>query len=131
MWTKTEVAKLTIEQRETLARFELSKARQRDQLLKEVRGRGEWGNRRILLAAALVVTSFIIFLVLFRYASNGVRVYFLYALCGFQTINVVIQMHTARINRRLDALLELMEYDRQNQDDSRNSKTEKLSDTAP
>jgi archaellum biogenesis protein FlaJ (TadC family) len=125
MWTKAEVAKLTVEQQEVLARFELSKARQRDQLLKEARGRDERGDRRYLLATALAVIFFITFLMVFKSASNGVRMYFLYALCGLQIINVVIQMHTARINRRLDALLKLLDLDYKDQAD-RNSKDEKI-----
>ena len=62
MWTKAEMAKLTVEQQEVLARFELSIARQRQKLLEEARGyRGSF-PRNLGIAALIGIPLGAIFL---------------------------------------------------------------------
>jgi hypothetical protein len=65
MWTKAELAKLTVEQQEVLARFELSIARQRQKLLEEARGyRGSF-LRNVGIAALIGIPLGAIFLFVF------------------------------------------------------------------
>jgi len=65
-----------------------------------------------------------LFAIFYLVGQNG-KLYVLYAAAGFSIVNALICIHTARINRRLDALLELLDFDRQNQNDSDISKDEK------
>jgi len=51
--------------------------------------------------------------------------YFWYACFGLLAVNALIYTHTARVHRRLDALLKLLDFDRKSKDDGINSKTEK------
>jgi HAMP domain-containing protein len=49
----------------------------------------------------------------------------LYVLAGLMFVDCVVYMHTARINRRLDALLELLDFDHKSQPGNDSSKNEK------
>jgi hypothetical protein len=122
MWTKAEMDKLTVEQQDVVARFELSIARQREQLLKEARG--DSNRRNVLEGISFAVLGYGFF-VLFFHASQKGEMYVWYACSGLLLVNALLYIHTARVHRRLDALLKLLDFDRKSKDDSNNSKTEK------
>jgi hypothetical protein len=122
MWTKAELAKLTVEQQEVLARFELSKLRQRQQLIEVARGR-DWRSRYFPL---YIFTIFIILLAFFYFEPSRLqKPDVLYYPAGMLCVGVLV-FHITRLNRRVDALLELLDFDHKNQNDSKNSKDEKI-----
>ena len=123
MWTKAEMDKLTVEQQDVVARFELSMARQREQLLKEARG-----DRPFVLKVLEVVFWIILgggLCGLATYAGQKGELYVCYAGFGLMIVNWWIYFHTVRAHQRLDALLKLLDFDHKNKEDSNNSKTEK------
>jgi len=125
MWTKAELAKLTVEQQEVLARFELSITRQRQKLLEEARGyRGSF-LRNVGIAALIGIPLGAIFIFVFSHLGSTATLYASYVLDGLIIVNVLICVHTARINQRLDALLKLLDFDHKSKDDSHNSKAGK------
>jgi hypothetical protein len=124
MWTKAEIAKLTVEQREVLARFELSKLRQRQQLVKIVRGR-DWRSRCVpivIWAPCLII----LILQVCNFFDSKEMPYVIYALNGSILFSSLICVLNARMNQRMDALLELLDLDHKNQDGSNSSKEEKI-----
>jgi hypothetical protein len=124
MFTKAEVAKLPVEQQEILARLELSNLRQRQQFLKEAHGL-DWRSRYF----PIHIFAIYLILIAFYYlapVSEKVRMYALYVLAGLMFVNCVIYMHTARIDRRLDALLKLLETEHKLQNSGDISKDEKV-----
>jgi hypothetical protein len=124
MWTKAEVAKLTVEQQEVLARFELSRLRQRQQLIEVVRGR-DWRSRcvPIFIWIPFLILQVMEFCKIF---DSKQMTYVIYASFGLAFFSLLICVVNARINQRLDALLELLDFDHKNQADSNNSKDEKI-----
>src|SRR5476649_2387615 len=124
MWTKAEIAKLTVEQQEVLARFELSKLRQRQQFIEVVRGR-YWRSRCVPI---VIWTPCLIILILdlCNVFNAKERPYVSYAYDGSMIFCSLICGLYARINQRLDALVKLLDFDHQNQNDSKNSKDEKI-----
>jgi hypothetical protein len=122
MFTKAEVAKMSVEQQEILAQIELSKTRHRQKLLEQARGL-DWRARYWPLSFFAVFMIFIAF-----YYFNFFRVQekpdILYFFAGMSLVNGFI-FHITRTNRRLDALLELLDFDHKNQNDN-NSKDEKI-----
>ena len=121
MWTKAEMDKLTVEQQEVVARFELSLARQREQLLKQVRGDNY--RRNVLEGICFAVSGGGSYVLLFHAIQTGEIVW--YACSGLVFVNAWICIHTALAHRRLDALLKLLDFDHKIRDHSNNSKTEK------
>jgi hypothetical protein len=122
MWTKAELAKLTVEQQEVLARFELSITRQRQKLLEEARGcRGSF-LRNVGIAALIGIPLGAIFIFVFSHLGSTATLYASYVLDGLIIVNVLICVHTARINQRLDALLKLLDFDHQRQNGNDSSK---------
>ena len=124
MWIKAEMDKLTVEQQDVVARLELSVARQREQLLKEVRG-----DRPFVLKVLEAVFWIILgggLLGLAFYAGLKGELYVCYAGFGLMIVNWWIYFHTVRAHQRLDALLKLLDFDRKIQNDSNNSKAEKV-----
>jgi hypothetical protein len=124
MWTKAEVAKLTVEQQEVLARFELSKLRQREQLIEVVRGR-DWRSR------CVPIFIWIPCLILFVMESCNIfdskeMTYVIYVSFGLVFFSTLLCTINARNNQRLNALLELLDLDHKNQSDNLNSKDEKI-----
>ena len=124
MFTKAEVANMPVEQQEILAQIELSKIRQRQQLIELVRGR-DWRSR------CIPIFIWIPCLILFVMESCNVfdskeMTYVIYVSFGLVFFSSLICALNARNNQRLNALLELLDFDRQNQDDSKNSKDEKV-----
>ena len=122
MWTKAEMAKLTVEQQEVLARFELSMARQRQKLLEEARGL-DWRSRYWPLFPFAMFMIFVVF-----YYFDGLHFQekpgVLYLVAGMMAVSGLI-FYITGINQRLNALLELLDLDRKIRDDRNNSKDEK------
>jgi hypothetical protein len=132
MWTTAEMADLTVEEREVLARCKLSLEREqklkeeararfktsteREQLLKEVRGRRDW--RSVLEIVPIIAIFGTIYL-----CSDDQNLKQMVAF--FFMMILLLQLKDNSNDRRLDALLELLDFDRKSRDDSNNSKTEK------
>jgi hypothetical protein len=124
MWTKAEVAKLAVEQQEVLAQFELSKLRQRQQLVKVVRGR-DWRSRCIPIII-WIPCLIILILQVCNFFNSKEMPYVIYALNGSILFCTLICVLNARMNQRMDALLELLDFDHKNHGDSHNSKDDKV-----
>jgi len=127
MPTKAEIAKLPVEQQEALAQIVLSQARHREQLLKQARGL-DWRSRYWPLYS---FAAFMIFVALyyFDFFHAQEKPFILYLPLGMGFVFSLI-FHIARTNRRLDALLELLDFDREQQSNRSNSKDEKPPDVA-
>lgn len=124
MFTKAQITKLPVEQQELLAQLELSKVRQRQQLIEVVRGR-DWRSR------CVPIFIWIPCLILFVMESCNVfdskeMTYVIYVSFGLVFFSSLICALNARNNKRIDALLELLDFDHKNQDDSNISKDEKI-----
>jgi hypothetical protein len=122
MWTKAEIAKLTVEQQEVLARFELSIARRRQKLLEEARGL-DWRSRYWPLYPFAMFMIFVVFYC-FDYLHFQENPGVLYLVAGMMAASRLI-LYITGINRRLNALLELLDLDHKIRDDRNNSKDEK------
>src|SRR6266481_1828311 len=103
MFTKAQIAKLSVEDQEFLARIELSKTRQRQKLLELARGL-DWRSRYWPLDFLRVQEK------------PSLLIFF----AGVMVMNG-LAFHIGRVNRRLDALVELLDFDHKNQGDSNNS----------
>ena len=110
--------KLTVEQQDVVARFELSMARQREQLLKEVRGGGSW--RSAIEGISIAVLGYGFFVLFFHATLKG-EMYVWYAFFGLLVVNALICIHTARVHHRIDALLKLLDLDHKNLNDRKKS----------
>jgi len=121
MLTKTQIAKLSVEDQELLAKLELSKTRQREQLLKEARGL-DWRSRYfpLYVFAVVIILAVLYYFDTSYFQRNPVTLYFLAAMF----VVAVDRFHIQRLNRRLDALLELLDFDHKSQNDSNSSKDE-------
>jgi hypothetical protein len=117
MLTKDLVGKLSPEQQEIFAQMEFRKTQQRLKLLEVARG-NDWRSRWFPLYLFAV---FLGFLALYYFNCFHVQgkpavllvpfgVVIIFALCAF----------IGRTNRRLDALLELMDFDREHPKDEKN-----------
>ena len=129
MLTKAEMAKLTDEQQELVARLELSKLRQRQQLIEVIRDRN-WYTRSVpivLLSAPWLVLMVMAF---FKVLDSNQMTYVIYASVAWSFCGCIILEFHARINQRLDAMLELLDLDRKDQADSQKSKDKKTTDLA-
>jgi len=122
MFTKAEVAKMSVEQQEILAQIELSKARRRQNLLDLARGR-DWQSRYFPL---YIFAIFLIFITLYCFDCFHVqeKPLILYLPLGMGFVFSLI-FYMTRTDRRLDALLELLDVDHRNQEDGNISKDEK------
>ena len=105
--TKDLVQKLTPEQQETLATIEVQRIKKRDQLLEQAhRYRGQRWLPSILF-------PILIFLPVFTLEK-----FLPFCVIGLAGILwILIQFHAAGINRRLDALVELKEVEKNKDDD--------------
>jgi hypothetical protein len=126
MFTKAEIGKLSVEQREALAKFEFSNAQRRSQLLEQARGLPGGWLRQFVRQTAVVWLAVVGFAFILPHLDAAERLNALYVLCGLAFIDILIGMRiarlNARLNRRLDALLELLDFDRQHQNDNDGSK---------
>ena len=98
--TKEEVANLTTEQQETLARVALDDARRSRAML--ARARGRFGFSWIPTVLVIAVAG----LVIWMPDLPTVMPYMLLALA------VLVQFHASVLNRRIDALIETLELDK-------------------
>jgi hypothetical protein len=100
--TKDQIKKLTSEQQETLAAIEVQHAKTRQRLLKQV------GHYRAMswLPALVMVVLYLspVFITNQKYGQLSV-------ICVSMSLWGLIQFHAAGVNRRLDALIKLMEDD--------------------
>ena len=124
MWTKAEMAKLTDEQQELVARFELSKLRQRQQLIEVARGR-DWRSR--CFPIFIWIPCLVILVLEFCNFFDPKKILYVnYTLDGLILFSSLIYGLNARMNQRMDALLKLLDLDHKDQADSNNSKAEKI-----
>ena len=123
MFTKAEVAKMSVEQQEILAQIELSKTRRRQKLLDLARGL-DWRSRYWPLYFLAVLMAFGAFYY-FNFFHVQEKPAILYLFAGMAFVNGLF-IQISRLDRRVTALLELLDFDRQNQDDSNNTKDEKV-----
>jgi hypothetical protein len=109
MLTKEQIAKLPVEEQETLATVELGRARRRQLLLQQARGlHKSWRAVWAKLSAILLTFGAIYFVLELRKASP---VNLMVAVLGVVILNFVVLSHSVVINRRLDALMELLDED--------------------
>jgi hypothetical protein len=101
--TKDQMHQLTSEQQEMLASLEIQRAKTREQLLKRVRHYRamSWLPPLMMLPLYLAPT----FITNPKYGPLPI-------ICVSLSLWFLIQFHAAGINRRLDALLELLETDK-------------------
>jgi len=123
MFSKAQIAKLSVEDQELLAEMELSKTRRREQLLERARGQ-DWQSRYwpLYFLSIFVVLSALYYFDVFHLQKDRM---FFYLVGGITVLNVLI-FNIARANRRLDALMELLDFDRKNPCGSNNSKDENI-----
>ena len=133
MWTKAEIADLTLEEKEVVARCKLSIEREqkskeeararfkasteREQLLKEVRARRDWKDV-ISFVSSIAILGTVLFYSDDRSVKNFAY-FWIFAL-------IIVRMNIEATDRRFKALLELLELDSKNRDESNNSKGEKV-----
>ncbi len=121
MLTKAEIGKLPVEQQEILAQLELSKARRREKLMDQARGLDRHSRHWPLyfFAAFMMLVAFYYFDFLHFQEKPSLVIFF----AGLMVVNGLI-FHIARTNRRLDALLELQDFDHQHQNSNDSEKEE-------
>ena len=109
MLTKVEVGKLSVEQQETLAQLELRQAQRRQKLLEQARGL-DWRSRYFpfYLSGIFLVFISAYCLNFFQYQEQPAVFYF----PASMIVVFTLVFHITRTNRRLDALLELLNLER-------------------
>ena len=118
MLTKDLVKKLSPEQQEILAQMEFRKTQQRLKLLELARG-NDWQSR---YAPVFIFAVFLIFITFYYcdcfHVQGKPEVLLLFL--GMGLVFSVIG-YLARMNRRLDALLELLDFDREHSKNETNA----------
>jgi hypothetical protein len=104
--TKDQIQQLTPEQQEALASIEVQRAQKRQQLLEQSR------RYRAQQWLPALVLSILLLLPVFTFQ----RFFSFCIICLAVSLWFLIQFHAAGINRRLDALLELLESDKEKDD---------------
>ena len=109
MLTKAEVGKLSVEQQETLAQLELRQAQRRQKLLEQARGL-DWRSRYFpfYLSGIFLVFISAYYFNFFRCQEQPAVFYF----PASMIVVFTLVFHITRTNRRLDALLELLDTER-------------------
>jgi hypothetical protein len=125
MFTKAEIEKMPVEQQEAFAKIVLSKARHREQLIELVRGR-DWRSRYLPTVFIWMPCVALLAMVTAGIFNSHQLTYVMYVFYGLVFLGMLIQSLNTRSNRRMDALLELLDLDHKNQDASSNSKDEKI-----
>ena len=120
MLTRDQIAKLPIEDQEALATIELGRARRRELLLQQARGRNKswrvvWARLSALL---LAFVSFYFTLQIIKATPSNL----MFAVLGVTIVNFIILSYTIEINQRVDALVELLDEDGKLQNDDKKSK---------
>jgi hypothetical protein len=105
--TKDQMQQLTPEQQETLASIEVQHAKTRQRLLKQARH-----YRAMSWLPALVILPLYLVPVLITNPKYGS----LSIICVGMSLWFLIQFHATGVNRRLDALMELLEADKKEDD---------------
>ena len=108
--TKDQIRQLTPEQQETLASIEVRRVKKREQLLRQAR---HYRGQQWVPALALIPLYFITTFTSFTSQKWPPSIV---ALILSLILWFLIQFHAAGVNRRLDALMELLESDK-NKDD--------------
>jgi len=116
MLTKDIIGKLSLEQREVLAKAEFFKSQRRQKLFEQARGR-DWRSRYFPLYIFCVCLVFIGMFCfnLFDCQKSPVICYLLIGI----VLASVVRFEIARTNRRVDALLELLDLDRMEREDQK------------
>jgi hypothetical protein len=134
MLTKSEIGKLPVEQQEILAQLELGKARRREKLLEQARGK--WFAVDLMKICSCVLTGGVFFFLLYQLNhkdSEGKR-FGLHVVCttliGLSFVLSIIAVSVDRMGRRFNALLELLEFDRKNLNGFSNSNKEKIGESS-
>jgi hypothetical protein len=122
MLTKAETGKLSVEQQEILAQMEFRKTQQRLKLLEQARGL-DWRSRYFPI---YIFAVFLVFLTLYYFDVFHAQAQpaILYLPIGMILVFSLV-FHITRVNRRLDALLELMDFDREHPKQPSHSNDEK------
>ena len=112
MLTKAEIGKLPLEQREILAQMEFRRAQRRQRLLEQARGL-DWRSRYFPI---YIFAVFLIFVALYYFDVFHAqeKPFICYLPLGMGFVFTLV-FHITRANRRLDALLELLDFDREEQ----------------
>jgi hypothetical protein len=103
--TKEQILKLTPEQQEAVGALEANHAKKQQRLLDEAR----WYRGKIIFPVFLVVSGLGLF---FFHAPTGMLLAY-----GIFGCYLLIQFHAAGVNRRLDALIELLDSEKKRSDD--------------
>jgi hypothetical protein len=117
--TKEQFQQLSPEQQEALASMELQRAKKRLRLLEEVRGRAGMRSLPSLFAPFVML---ILIVSMFLTEESGLLTDGWYAPTGILCLAMIpcfyIQVQVALQNRRLDALVEVLEEERKESDPS-------------
>ena len=109
MLSKDILSKLSLEQKEILAKAKFCKWRRRQKLLEQAHGR-DWRSRYFPL---YIFGVFLVFVTGFWFYPNPA---IFYPAIGIMVASV-ISFHIARTNRRMDALMELLDLDLKERED--------------
>ena len=110
MLTKEQIANLSIEQQETLATVELRRARHRQALLDEIRGRGKPLRQGWKIAACWLLLFCTIYCGLEAVKHSTMNI--VIAINALIAVNFTAMAYTSHISQRLNALVELLEDER-------------------
>jgi flagellar biosynthesis protein FliP len=112
--TKDQIQQLSPEQQETLASVEIQHAKIRERLLKQAMGHSGMARFQVLVPALVMVFVLVpAFVIGQKYSAFPI---ILSIMCPAMTLWLLISYDIARINGRLDALVELLEADRKKDD---------------
>lgn len=111
MLTKDQVAKMSVEQQETLASVELGRAQHRQVLLGEIRGLHRSWRVGWKIAASWLLVFAVVYTGLEMIKSSPVNIAF--AFLAVTTVNFIALSYTLPVNRRLNALVKILEEDGQ------------------
>ena len=123
MLTTAEIIKLPVEQQEMMAKMELSRTQRRQKLLAQARGLDRARFFPVLMFVSFLMLLAFYYFVSVSRADETTKIYSLCIVTGISFVNLMIGLH-ARLNRRLDALLELLDEDNKLQSDGHQSKAE-------
>jgi hypothetical protein len=123
MLTKTAIGNLSVEQQELLAQMECRKTQRRLKLLEQARGL-DWRSRYFPIYAFFV---FLVFVTAYYFNFLHLQEKSLVAFLPLGVVPVfALFAHNSRTNRRLDALLELLDFDREQPQTHGNAKDEQV-----
>lgn len=122
MLTKAEIGKLSVEQQKILAQMELRKTQQRLKLLEQARGL----DRRSRFFPVYIFAVFFILIALFYFNFFHIqeKPAILFLPTGVPLVFMLF-FYLSRTNRRLDALLELLDFDQPQPENRSRSNDEK------